>query len=79
MTQDEITIQSFAMLIASELAPFDLTAKLTAHADGTARLRVWRDAGDVREIPVERLTHAEVRRVAAAARNLFLGGNGHPM
>jgi hypothetical protein len=80
---NEITLQTFAMLIVSELATFGLASKVAFTNEATPTVYVWRvgDPGpeDVHEIDVRELSRNEVRRVVAAALLRFPGGNGHPL
>ena len=82
MADGELTLQSFAMLVASELAHFGLTAKVSVLEGKLPRVHVWRDVAgvppDMHTIAVGALTQAEVRRVVSAALNQFPSGNGHP-
>jgi hypothetical protein len=83
MTNGELTLRSFALLVANELARHGLTAKVSALKGKPPRVHVWpADAGmlpDMHTIDVAALTHAEIRRVVSEAVNRFPGRNGDPL
>jgi hypothetical protein len=83
MAEQELTLQSFAMIVASELARHGLTARVSVLEGKPPTVHVWRDVAgvppDMHTIRVGTLTHAEIRRVVSEALNQFPSDNGGPL
>jgi hypothetical protein len=83
MSEAELTLQSFAMLVAGALAPYRLTAKVSVLEGHPPTVHVWRNIPgappDIHAIVVTALNQTEVRRVVSAAVNRFSGRNGDPL